>query len=225
MKWIWVRHGETDYNRARKYLGHTDVPLNANGREQARQVAELIQSESITRCYTSDLMRCMETARIISQSTRIAPIPVQALRESDFGAWEGKTYEEIMGLAPELASSWYQNPFEVSPPGGETLSAVGKRLDDWLRKEQQSFQPEETILFVSHGGPVRWFQSKWVSEDEKQFWNVKGLLPGQAYAAVWSDNGRWIEGMNDHAAHTAQTRRNELESGKKNPGTARYSAE
>lgn len=193
MKLIWVRHGETDLNNARRYLGHTDAPLNERGKDQARQVAQLLKTERVSRLYTSDLTRCRETAVAISRACELGCVSVRALRESNFGEWEGKTYEEIMQQAPKLASLWYDHPFDVAPPGGETLRDLGQRLDGWLRQMLLTAAPDETIVLVSHGGPIRWFQSKWVAQDEARFWDVQGLPHGQIYSVFYGDDGTWKE--------------------------------
>lgn len=135
----------------------------------------------------------METAQIIAAPFNQEPIPVKALRELDFGDWDGLSYEDIMSSHPSQANDWYQNPYEVAPPGGETLSALGERVDEWLQHLQSSLQMDETAAIVSHGGVVRWFQSQWVRQDPRLYWEVPGLGHGSFMVASWDGQSWSIE--------------------------------
>ncbi|WP_134704045.1 alpha-ribazole phosphatase [Ammoniphilus sp. YIM 78166] len=190
MKWIWIRHGETDMNAQGRYVGHLDARLNQKGRNQALQLAQQLKNVKIDRIYSSDLTRCMETAGIIAASLPQQPTPIQALRELDFGEWDGFSYDDIMRADPHHAQQWYQNPFEVAPPGGETLAMLSKRVDDWLRQLHRSLQDSQTAAIVSHGGVVRWFHSRWVCQDPTRYWDVPGLGHGSFMVVSW-DGKSW----------------------------------
>ncbi len=190
MKWIWVRHGETIQNQERRYLGHFNASLTENGRKQVEQVAARLAGEKITRIYSSDLERCKKTAEIISSYHHMIPVEVKALRELNFGLWDGKTYEEIMKDDRELVQKWYDNPFDFSPPQGETLNQLGRRIDKWLEEECLKMNNNDTIVFVSHGGPIRWIQSKWLLNDPHKFWSVPNVLPGECIHIQQRDQ-RW----------------------------------
>ena len=92
---LLVRHGETDWNRLGRWQGHSDTPLNARGREQARELAP--QLDGVDVVYSSDLARARETAEILAEELG-ADVRLDArLRERGFGAWEGLTAAEIVG--------------------------------------------------------------------------------------------------------------------------------
>ncbi|BAU26722.1 alpha-ribazole phosphatase [Aneurinibacillus soli] len=190
MKWIWMRHGETKENRERRYLGHYDAPLSASGRQQVEEAAALLGSEQITRVYTSDLLRCVETAAIMTAARQVVPVKIRELRELDFGHWDCNTYEEIMNDDPERAKSWYNNPYTTAPPGGETLSMLGDRVDRFLRTLSLDMQTDETALLVSHGGPIRWFQAAWMTDKIEPFWQMLGVAPA-GFFAVRYNGDRW----------------------------------
>jgi alpha-ribazole phosphatase len=197
VKWLWVRHGSTVENEKRCYLGHLDAPLSLKGEAQVRQFAsklaeKLVDKPLITQIYTSDLVRCRQTAKIISQTMDLLvdPIPVEALREINFGDWDGKTYEQLMQLDPIEFSRWISNPYDHQPPKGETLWEMGKRVDHWLMDLMARQAEDETIMLVSHGGPIRWFQSKWLRGNAKHFWDVTGLPHGRGSWAHW-DGQTW----------------------------------
>lgn len=185
IKWIWIRHGETEHNAAKRYLGHLDPPLNQRGREQASRLVSLIQKEASNAVYSSDLQRCLETAAPFCASLGHHPVPVAALRELDFGEWDGLTYEEIVQREPEWVQAWLENPFAIAPPGGETLKAFGSRVNQWLEQLKGSMKEGESAVIVSHGGVIRWFQSQWILGDASQFWQVQGLSHGEGVAWEW----------------------------------------
>ena len=197
VKWLWVRHGITDENEKGCYLGHLDVPLHPKGEAQVRQLARTLekglQGAPLTRIYASDLARCMQTAQLISQTLSLSmkPIPVEALREINFGDWDGKTYEQLMQRDPIEVSRWISNPYNHQPPNGETLLEMGERVDRWLTDLIAHQGKDETIVLVSHGGPIRWFQSKWLRGNTKDFWDVKGLSHGKGLLAQW-DGRAWM---------------------------------
>ncbi|MCK9910505.1 histidine phosphatase family protein, partial [Microbacteriaceae bacterium K1510] len=108
MRWIWIRHGETAENNVGQYLGHYDVPLHQRGIVQATELAQALADEPISLVFSSDLIRAVETARIIGQRHGLEPAPVSALRELSFGRWERKTYDELMSTERELVERWYE---------------------------------------------------------------------------------------------------------------------
>ena len=112
-----VRHGETDWNAARRIQGRTDIPLNATGREQARQAGELLARRRWHAVYTSPLGRAHETASIIAQRVGVGDVTdVDELVERDYGEAEGMSFEQIEALYPE----------GVRAPGQETREQVAR---------------------------------------------------------------------------------------------------
>ena len=112
-----IRHGETDWNRARLIQGSTDIPLNETGRAQARQTAErlrgALEDPTAARIVSSDLSRARETAQIIAdQWGSEAPLAYSALRERAYGEAEGLTVDDF-------AVRW-GNWYTAEVPGAES---------------------------------------------------------------------------------------------------------
>jgi alpha-ribazole phosphatase len=156
MKLFLVRHGQTDWNLTRRFQGQSDVPLNQTGIHQAEQVAKRLSAEKIDFIYSSDLSRAFETAQICRSGFQ-PDIPIQAdpcLREVNFGAWEGLTYNAIKEKYPDSLATWERDVYSSSPPNGETLEDLTKRvqsfLDDLLQKHN-----DQTVLVVAHGGVLQ----------------------------------------------------------------------
>ena len=109
MKFILVRHGETEWNTSRKFGGHTDVPLNDTGRKQAKAAGEKLMGEHIDRVYCSDLSRAVDTAEAIMHYHDLKVEYDAKIREMNFGIWEGLTYDEIHEGYPEEAEKWVKD--------------------------------------------------------------------------------------------------------------------
>jgi broad specificity phosphatase PhoE len=147
---LLARHGETDWNRERRFQGHADRPLNDVGRRQALELAELLRGEVLATVYTSPLKRASETARIVAEQLDLVPRELEALREIDVGDWEGLTIEEVRARYPAaLDSSWHSGW-----PNGETYDELSARVLPALL-ELETLHPEETVLGVTHAGPIR----------------------------------------------------------------------
>ena len=93
MKLILVRHGETDWNKERRYQGQTDLELNETGKRQVEMLRNRLADTPIDLVYVSDLKRAMVSAQVITRGRDIIMASRQALREINFGEFEGKTSE------------------------------------------------------------------------------------------------------------------------------------
>lgn len=149
-----ARHGETDWNRDRRWQGHTDIALNEAGRQQARELAETLRGQGLTGAHTSDLSRARETAEIVARALGLPDVSVDfRLRERSFGVFEGLTEGECVELYPEQWAS-YRSDLRRPPPGAEAYEAVTARMREGV-EELLTVSPEGTLLVVSHGGAMR----------------------------------------------------------------------
>ena len=127
-----LRHGETEWNAQNRFCGRTDVPLSEAGRRQAKSLAERLKPLPFEALYSSPLKRALETARLISESVGLQPVPDQRLVELDYGRWEGKTLAEIMENDPKTYCAWDADPAHVAPPGGESGLEAQQRVVSFL---------------------------------------------------------------------------------------------
>jgi broad specificity phosphatase PhoE len=135
---LLVRHGETDWNAERRWQGHTDVPLNDRGREQARRLAESLVREDVDAIYSSDLARAQETAEIVGIRLGLPVVVDPDLREIDVGSREGLTGEEV-GVR-----GW----------DGESKEAHRERTLRALARIVAG-HPGSRVIVVAHGGTLR----------------------------------------------------------------------
>jgi probable phosphoglycerate mutase len=149
---LLVRHGETDWNRERRFQGHADPPLNDAGREQAHELAETLAGQGIDAIYTSDLQRARETAEILAARFGSEVVALRELREIDVGDWQGLTWPEIEERHPDGAARWHRDGHGWD--GGETYDQLRERIVAALRGIAER-HPGRRVLVVGHGGTVR----------------------------------------------------------------------
>jgi phosphoserine phosphatase len=125
---LLVRHGETDWNRAGKFQGQIDVPLNDNGRAQSSRAAEFLKDVKLDFAISSSMLRPKETAEIILKYHTDLKLELRdELREISHGLWEGKFESEIEASYPGLLEEWKTSPENVQMPEGENLQQVWER--------------------------------------------------------------------------------------------------
>jgi len=149
---LLVRHGETDWNRESRFQGHADTHLNEAGRTQAGALVHELTGERFAAVYSSPLKRSAETAEIIATSLGLEVQLDKALMEVDVGSWSGLTRSEIEVRFPEGYARWLE--YGHGWDDGETYDELGLRVVDGLREIAAS-HPDEQILAVTHGGPIR----------------------------------------------------------------------
>jgi phosphoserine phosphatase len=151
-RFLLVRHGETDWNRAGKFQGQIDVPLNDNGRNQAGLAAEFLKTIPIDFAFTSPMSRPKETAQIILQARTELTLGEDAdLREIGHGLWEGKFEAEIKAEYPGELERWQSQPESVQMPAGENLQDVWTRATAaWQRVLAQVGDRPQTGIVVAH---------------------------------------------------------------------------
>lgn len=153
-----MRHGQTAWNALGRFQGHTDVPLNDVGRQQASRAAEHLRGLPVARVVSSDLQRAQQTAHPTSAALQL-PVEVQpALRERSFGMLEGLTWDEIDAQYPAVGLALRENP-GVSIAQGESGQDVRARSWPafWAVADHMAGWADglACTLVVTHGGVMR----------------------------------------------------------------------
>ncbi len=146
-----VRHGETQWNAARRIQGQTDTDLNAIGRRQARAAGRWLASAGINTLYSSDLRRAWQTAEIIGAALGLTPQPEPALRERRYGVFEGLTYEELQRDYPAGYAAFVARDPDYDFENGESLTMLFARVTHALQ-EIAARHPGGCVALVIHGG-------------------------------------------------------------------------
>lgn len=146
-----ARHGETDWNNAQILQGWIDVPINDNGRRQARELADTLAGERLSRIYTSPLRRAAETAEIIAGLWSLAP-PVghEGLKERNFGTVQGRPKEELSRTNPHLLHEIVRRNPAAHFDQGETMIHFADRVLGALGDIGRN-NPGARVLVITHG--------------------------------------------------------------------------
>lgn len=151
MRILLIRHGETEWNRIRRFQGRSDLPLSLEGRDQAQALAIALKDEPITAFYSSPLIRAIETARLIKVGHPSVPLFVEeGLVEMDLGEFEGIEAHRWAEQYPDFRKAWREDPASVRMPGGESLQEVQTRATNTLERVTNLYSPESTLVLCSH---------------------------------------------------------------------------
>ena len=141
-----VRHGPVAGPAA--LYGWTDVPL----KHPQPECLDWLFAQSYQQILTSPLKRCRDTAELQATRLQLQPVIDADLKEMNFGLWDGVPFDEKHPYWPEQQHFW-QQPFAVSPPGGESFAEVQQRV---LRAfERHSSTTSHQALWLLHGGVIR----------------------------------------------------------------------
>lgn len=158
---IFIRHGQTDWNRESRLQGGQDIPVNVTGERQAsrngRVLADLFAEagyESGAFSFVaSPLSRCIRTMELVRHGMGLDPASGYArdprLREITFGRWEGRTFDELAASEPGAVAAREADKWGFVPPGGESYAMLSARIRPWLESL------DRPTVAVSHGGVSR----------------------------------------------------------------------
>lgn len=157
---LFIRHGETDWNAEGRLQGQLDIPLNATGRAQAaeagRRAAELLRKRGRDPAAAPFTASPLGRTRDTVERARVAMgLPAEGyaiddrLKEFTFGAWEGLTWKELAVRDRPRLTARRRDKWGFVPPGGESYAMLAERVRPWLDTVA------EDAVAVSHGGVAR----------------------------------------------------------------------
>jgi broad specificity phosphatase PhoE len=156
----YIRHGETDWNVVGRLQGQREIPINQNGRAQARQSGEILR-DLLTRdvidpalldYVASPLGRTRETMQIVRSVLKLDPTAYRVdarLTEISFGDWEGFTTDELHRRWPVAAQARETDKWNFTPPGAESYATMSLRVHAWYQELARD------AVVVAHGGVLR----------------------------------------------------------------------
>ena len=169
MELILIRHGTTQGNLEKRFVGTLDVPLAPQGEELARKVSPTLPA--VEHIYRSPLMRCRQTAELLWPGVEMTVI--EELRETDFGPFEGKNHEELKD--DPLYQAWIGQGDRLNfaaMPVGETAQQVVERVSAALAElvKDAAAHGYERVGVVSHGGALMGLLSKY-GRPEREYYD------------------------------------------------------
>ena len=169
-----IRHGETNWNKEGRFQGQIDIPLNANGKDQARKTFEYLRTISFNKAFSSSMQRPYETAQIILQKNNDLKIEkIDSLVEISHGLWEGKLENEIREQWPTLLKNWHDKPEVVVMPEGESIKDVSDRSIEAFEKICLSQKDNDLTLLVAHDAVNKTIICNMLGINYANIWMIK----------------------------------------------------
>lgn len=179
-----VRHGTTLLNRANRYRGRRDVPLDAGGWQDAWAAAEELAGVPLAAVYSSPLRRARDTARVIADVAELSSVQdLPGLTNLDYGEWEGLTSAEAMAHRPAEFAAYQGYLDNARCPGGEALRTASERMLLSLRMIALLHSGEH-VAAVSHAAMVRLAITD-ISGAPRRDWRVS--LPNGSVTVIEAD--------------------------------------
>ena len=167
-----MRHGTTEFNSTRRFLGHSDIELDADGYQQVERLRDRLADEKIDAVYSSDLRRALATAEVISTGREVDIVPCPELREVNYGDCEGLTFGEIGNSYPDVAEKCVNFTLELAFPEGESFEEFIERTIKFLDRLKEH-APSERILVTSHNGPLKVLVCRLLGIGMEHWWQVR----------------------------------------------------
>jgi broad specificity phosphatase PhoE len=187
---LLARHGESDWNRSKRWQGFADRPLTEPGRRQATELAERLDKTEVDAVYSSDLQRARETAEIVARTKGLTVETTPDLREVDVGSWSGLTRAEAEARFPEAYGRWLQGG--EGWEDGETYDELGERVLRAIRRIASKHQGDR-VLVVAHGGTIRAIHAAALGVDVHTYRRIQRVEPNATLSAVCIDEERLSE--------------------------------
>jgi len=193
MELLLIRHGETDFNIEKRYIGIMDIGLNSTGKKQALRLKEIIDKEQVDEVYTSDLSRCIETGSLIGFVNKQKP--VKNLREMNFGIVEGLTRTEIVNKYPDVMEKWDKDWLNYKLPKGESFLITANRVIGEIEKIKHEDHTNK-IAIITHCGCIKLILAHYIMEDLKAFWKFY-LDNGSITRLCFDNNYAYLKSLNE----------------------------
>lgn len=161
---LFIRPGETDWNKIGRQQGWVSIPLNEHGKEQAKRLSNFIRHLGLGALYSSDLRRAQETTEIIAEKLNIEPIFDSRLRERNVGQWQGLTLGEIREWCADEYEQFRERLNNFQIPGGEARFQVVDRITSAFEDIKKHDKDVANIGIVTHSIAIRTLLSQLIPE-------------------------------------------------------------
>jgi alpha-ribazole phosphatase len=176
MNLYFIRHGETEHNKEKRYYGNLDVGLTSIGVWQIEKTAEVLKDINFNRVYVSERKRAKQTSEILLKNKNSDIIIDSRINEIDFGEFEGKNHNEIEEIYPEQWKAWCEDWKNVSPPNGESYVQFYNRIKNFM--DELLKLKEDNVLIVTHGGVIKSIYCYVLNGDLDFFWKFSSKNAG-----------------------------------------------
>ncbi len=183
---IFVRHGESTFNRDRRWQGQSqDALLSDLGWRQADCAAQALAGSGASALFSSDLTRAMQTAVAIAATTRLPIFPDTRLREIDSGRWTNRLSDEVTLEEPDRVNAWNNVPATTSLPDGEGLAQAQQRILAFVAERIPAYDGHSVIVAI-HGAILQTLMAAASDIPLDQLWLKTPAANGAIVRVGWS---------------------------------------
>ncbi len=183
---IFVRHGESTFNRDRRWQGQSqDALLSSLGWRQADCAAQALAGSGASALFSSDLTRAMQTAVAIAATTRLPIFPDTRLREIDSGRWTNRLSDEVSLEEPDRVHAWNNAPATTSLPDGEGLAQAQLRILAFVADRIAAYDGYSVIVAI-HGAILQTLMAAASDIPLDQLWLKTPAANGAIVRVGWS---------------------------------------
>lgn len=145
-----IRHGQTDFNLAKRYAGSIDVPLNEKGIHDSGKAAARLKDHDFDVVISSKLRRAIQTAELLIAGRDIQIIRNELCNERNYGKMEGLDYNEVEEIKPHILYLKLNNDFHsLNPPAGETFPALRRRAKAFSKFIFNNYSGQSILVISS----------------------------------------------------------------------------
>lgn len=194
MKIFLMRHGLTEYNLTGHFTGRADIPLHPQGEAQARAVSEMLKNVHFDRVIASSQKRAIQTAQLVVPGHPVETM--DAFVELDVGNWTGLTWKEASAKDPEGAAR-HEADWTAAVGGGESFYDMYARVEQGVHQILDTSGVDDTLLIVSHGGPMRVLATILLDLPKEIYWHLVAgqgsysLLTAYPQKPLWFSIAEW----------------------------------
>jgi len=175
-----LRHGAVDAAHWAFRGGGTDVALSKDGWRQMEQVADQLPWSSIDAVACSPMQRCLKPAQQFSHQHQTALTQLAAMRELNFGAWEGKSWQQLAEQYQTQLDRFWRDPQGFTPPEGEPFDLFVTRVGQAWKQWTEGVSGHR--LLVAHGGVIRVILAQLLQMPMAALWSLD--LPYASWSRV-----------------------------------------
>jgi len=146
---LLIRAGATEYDQQGRVQGTLNIPLCEDGRQEVEKLIEQIRGRPIAAIYASPSQSAEQTAEVLAQAFELKVKTIDKLENLDYGLWQGMLVADVKAKQPKVYRQWQEQPENVCPPQGETLSVAKQRVAAALAKLVKKHKADELFAVVA----------------------------------------------------------------------------
>lgn len=187
---ILIRPGSTDYDQQGRIQGTLDIPLNEQGTQEAKSLAEQVRGEGIEVLYAPESQPAFPTGQAIAAALGVKLKRLDQMDNLNHGLWQGMLIDEVRRKHPRVYRQWQEQPESVCPPDGEMLSQAEERVRAALLKLMKRHRdgaigvvlPEPLASLMRAAAKHNGVGDLWKAAGERAWWEVIEVTPEQVLA-------------------------------------------